>query len=194
MFEQNLILTIFLFSIALTNRALYYYDETKNTRKRIDSIKSFSYVHKYLRFSTLAIAVLSIYFNHHYLYKILTTEYVYIGSSLCSISIVILFIARYNLKENYSPCYDMRAPRDFINHGIYRIVRHPIYLSNLMLLIGVFLISGSAWILLNFLILGTYYLISAFKEERYLSKKFPRYNKYKSATSMFIPGLKLVKK
>ena len=87
-----------------------------------------------------------------------------------------------------------KAPKDFIRHGVYRIVRHPIYLSNLILLSGVFLISGSAWIVLNFLILFIYYLISAFKEERYLLKKFPSYKKYKSITSMFIPGYKLVKK
>ena len=43
-----------------------------------------------------------------------------------------LFIARYNLRENYSPCYDMRAPKDFIQHVVYRVVSHPIYLSNLI--------------------------------------------------------------
>ena len=88
----------------------------------------------------------------------------------------------------------MRAPKDFIQHGVYKVVRHPIYLSNLVLLAGVFLISGSAWIGLNFTILFIYYSISAFKEEQYLTKKFPSYKKYKSATSMFIPGYKLIKK
>ena len=107
---------------------------------------------------------------------------------------MLLFIARYNLKDNYSPCYDMKAPRDFIQHGVYRIVRHPIYLSNLILLLGVFLISGSIWIIFNLTILFVYYLISAIKEEKYLSKRFPNYKKYQSLTSMFIPGYKLVKK
>ncbi len=182
MFDQKLALLVFLTSIALVNRGLYYYDDNKNQGKRIDSLKSFNYIHKYLRFSTFIFASLSIYTNNIYLYKILSSEYIYIGASLCSISIAVLFIARYNLKNNYSPCYDMKAPRDFIQHGMYKIVRHPIYLSNLMLLIGVFLISGSIWILFNFSILFIYYFISAIKEERYLLKKFPEYKKYKGAT------------
>ena len=88
----------------------------------------------------------------------------------------------------------MKAPKDFVQHGIYAIVRHPIYLSNTILLLGVFLISGSAWLLFNLSILFSYYLISAIKEERYLNKRFPGYKNYKSSTSMFIPGYKLLKK
>ena len=194
MLDQNLILVIFLISIALTNKALYYYNESKNKRKKINSLKSFHYVQKYLRLSTLIIAIASIYSNNQYLYKLIPNQYIYLGSSLCGLSVIILFIARYNLSDNYSPCYDMKAPKDFIQHGVYRVVRHPIYLSNLILLAGVFLISGSALIGLNFSILFIYYLISALKEERYLTKKFPSYKKYKSVTSMFIPGYKLIKK
>ena len=194
MLDQNLILVIFLISIALTNKALYYYNESKNKRKKINSLKSFHYVQKYLRLSTLIIAIASIYSNNQYLYKLIADQYIYLGSSLCGLSVIILFIARYNLSDNYSPCYDMKAPKDFIQHGVYRVVRHPIYLSNLILLAGVFLISGSALIGLNFSILFIYYLISALKEERYLTKKFPSYKKYKSVTSMFIPGYKLIKK
>ena len=194
MFDQNFILVVFLTSIALANRALYYYDDGNNKRKRIDSLKSFSYIHKYLRYSTFTIAILSIYSSSQFLYDILGSEYIYIGASLCGISTVLLLIARYNLNENYSPCYDMKAPKDFVQHGIYAIVRHPIYLSNIILLFGVFLISGSAWLLFNLSILFSYYLISAIKEERYLNKRFPGYKNYKSSTSMFIPGYKLLKK
>jgi len=194
MLDQNLVLIIFLSSIALANRALYYYDDSKNNRKRIDSLGSFNYIHKYLRFSTLLVVFFSIFSDNQYLYKLFNPGYIYPGASLCAISIGLLFIARYNLSKNYSPCYDMKAPKDFIQHGIYRIVRHPIYLSNLILLIGVFLISGSSWILLNLSILSIYYGISAFKEEKYMLKRFPKYREYKAITSMFIPGYKLVKK
>ena len=153
MLDQNLILVIFLISVAFTNKVLYYYNENKNNRKRISSLKSFHYVQIYLRLSTLIIAIISIYSNNEYLYKLINSEYLYLGSALCGLSVIVLFIARYNLSDNYSPCYDMKAPKDFIRHGVYRLVRHPIYLSNLILLAGVFLISTSAWIGLNFTIL-----------------------------------------
>ena len=194
MLSESLILVFFLILVAAANRALYYYNESDNKRSKISSLTSFSYVQVYLRISTLFIAIACIYLDHTYLYEIIGNEYIYLGASLCSLSIVMLFIARYNLKDNYSPCYDMKAPRDFVRHGVYKIVRHPIYLSNLILLAGVFLISGSAWICFNFSILFIYYLISAVKEERYLAKKFPSYKKYKDSTSMFIPGYKLIKK
>ena len=194
MIDQNLILVIFMISIAIANKALYYYDNTQNKGKKIESLRSFSYIQKYLRLSTLLIAIASIYSNSPYLYNIPSIKYVYLGTSLCAISTVILFIARFNLSHNYSPCYDMKAPQDFIQHGVYRIVRHPIYLSNLLLLVGVFFISGSMWIALNFSILAIYYSISALKEESYLSKRFPAYSDYKTSTSMFIPGYKLIKK
>ena len=194
MLNQNLILVLFLVSIALINKALYYYNENKNKRKKISSLNSFHYVQKYLRLSTLLVAIASIYSNNQHLYKVIDSQYIYFGSSLCGLSVIILFIARYNLSDNYSPCYDMKAPRDFIQHGMYKMVRHPIYLSNLILLAGVFMISGSAWIGLNFSILFIYYFLSALKEEKYLAKKFPSYKQYKSGTSMFIPGYKLIKK
>ena len=76
MLDQNMVLVIFLGSIAMANRALYYYNDKKDKRARIDSIRSFVYVHKYLRFSTLFIAVLSIYSNHNYLYKLLSSSYI----------------------------------------------------------------------------------------------------------------------
>ena len=59
MFDQNLILVLFLTSIALVNRGLYYYDESKNKRRKVESLKSFSYIHKYLRLSTFIVAILS---------------------------------------------------------------------------------------------------------------------------------------
>ena len=38
--------------------------------EKLDSLKSFHYIQKYLRLSTLIIAIASIYSNNHYLYKI----------------------------------------------------------------------------------------------------------------------------
>ena len=92
MLDQNLVLVIFLSSIALANRVLYYYNDKKNKRARIDSLRSFVYIHKYLRFSTLFIAIVSIYSNHQYLYKILVSDYTYLGACLSSLSVLILFI------------------------------------------------------------------------------------------------------
>ena len=71
--------------------------------------------------------------------------------------------------------------------GLYKLIRHPLYTSNLLLVIGVFIACGSALILINFCILFIYYLMAALSEEKALLNHFPKYKKYKKQTGMFLP-------
>ena len=95
--------------------------------------------------------------------------------------------ARVSLGIEYSPCYDSYVPSDIIKDGLYKYVRHPIYISNILLIIGVIISSGSQLMLLNLLILSVYYFISAMIEEREIVKHYPKYKSYKNETGMFIP-------
>ena len=59
---------------------------------------------------------------------------------MISVIATVLFLsAKVTLGRNYSPCYDSYLPQDIIRTGLYNYVRHPIYLSNILLLIGVFI-------------------------------------------------------
>lgn len=62
-----------------------------------------------------------------------------------------------SLGEQYSPCYDLRVPTRRVSDGPYKFVRHPLYIENVAVLSGIFLSSGSAWLLAPVLIVGTYY-------------------------------------
>ena len=64
-----------------------------------------------------------------------------------------------------------------------------IYTANMILMLGIFLSSASALILINTVILFVYYLLSALVEEKAILKKFPKYRKYKSDTGMFLPNI-----
>jgi protein-S-isoprenylcysteine O-methyltransferase Ste14 len=100
---------------------------------------------------------------------------------------ILFFIAGINLGDHYTPCYDSYIPEDIIQNGVYKLIRHPIYTSNLLLIIGVFIACGSALILINFFILFIYYLMAALSEEKALLNHFPQYKKYKKQTGMFLP-------
>lgn len=93
------------------------------------------------------------------------------------------------LGQAYSPCYASHVPPWLVQHGPYRLIRHPMYTANLTVLIGLFVASGSLWILLALLIVTAYYGTSAHYEERALAQAFPEYVQYRSRTGRFLPRL-----
>ncbi|MGI9068081.1 MAG: methyltransferase family protein [Pyrinomonadaceae bacterium] len=92
-----------------------------------------------------------------------------------------------DLGANYSPCFDSHRPLRIVTKGTYRYVRHPLYLANILQGLGYVIVSSSLWVLLlsGF---GIFKIVSALvKEESYLTKTFPGYEKYQSRTSRLIP-------
>ena len=189
---KNLTPTLFYLAVGLISVIMYHKsnaDYNSNT-KRIHSIKSFMYLYKYIQISTFIVCIASIWSNHKYLFKIypsgeLTT---YIGIAVSGIAIVLFAASRFSLGKNYSPCYDSYMPKNLKTTGVYSLVRHPIYSSNILLMIGIFISSGSLIIAVNTVILGIYYILSAFIEERAIVSKFPNYVSYKRRTGMFLPN------
>ena len=195
--DDRLIATIFYIVIAIINKTIY--DRKNNNYIKNRSLKSYSsflYIHKLLRLSTLVILLGCIWLNNFNWLILFNNVYVlYFGITISTLAMIIFLAAGINLGKNYSPCYDSHLPEDIIQHGLYKFIRHPIYTSNLLLMLGVFISCGSALILINLNILFVYYLLSAYLEERQLIKHFPKYKKYKNNTGMFLPlGFQLKKK
>lgn len=92
-----------------------------------------------------------------------------------------------DLGANYSPCFDSHKPLRIVTKGIYQWVRHPLYLANILQGLGYVLASGSMWVL-ALSAYGIFKIIRALvKEESYLRKEFPGYERYQSRTSRLIP-------
>lgn len=92
-----------------------------------------------------------------------------------------------DLGTNYSPCFDSHRPFRIVTKGSYRCVRHPLYLANIMQGLGYAVASGSLWVvaLSGY---GIFKIVRALvKEEYYLRKTFPEYEKYQSRTARLIP-------
>ena len=190
-FSTNGVITLFYLCIAMISILIYGNANTNyyKTNQKIHSLKSFFYIYKLIQFSTLLICLLSIWFDNRLLFKLFyNSEFLkYLGVSISALSISVFSIARFTIGKNYSPCYDSYIPKSINTKGIYSIIRHPIYTSNLLLMIGIFISSGSLIILSNAIILFIYYFISAFIEEMEIEKEFPSYKMYKSRTGMFFP-------
>lgn len=93
------------------------------------------------------------------------------------------------LGENYSPLFDTHRPREIVRSGMYRQVRHPVYLSNMIIILGYLVAAGTVWILPTTFWGWAYMLRSVIHEENYLSREFPDYRTYQSQTWKLIPYL-----
>jgi protein-S-isoprenylcysteine O-methyltransferase Ste14 len=119
------------------------------------------------------------------------------GETLVLIGFIIMitgmgfnFIVRTNLGKNWVPLAKTTDGKELVTEGIYSKVRHPFYLSILILFLGITIISSNLYGLL-FLILTLISLIVRIKkEETELIAKFgEEYKKYKKETPMIIPHL-----
>ena len=85
----------------------------------------------------------------------------------------------------------IEPPKDgrLVINGIYRYIRHPIYLGQILIAVGVPLILNSYYTLLISTLLIIILLIRVYLEEKEMRSIFPGYEDYISATKRFIPYL-----
>ncbi len=74
--------------------------------------------------------------------------------------------------------------------GIYSVVRHPLYLGNFLIWIGIAMLTENIWFLLVFMLaFWLYYERIMFAEEQFLRHKFgERFLEWSSITPAFIPS------
>jgi len=168
----------------------YFYSSSKESDKKTLSISlgTFKYISQLIRLSSVYIAINCLLVDNFFGYEFHdNVTFIYIGITLSAISISLFLSAKISLGSNYSDCYNQKDPKNLVSTGLYSIIRHPIYTSNILLILSVLIISGSYIIFINLLIMSFFYAVSAFREERYLVSRFPSYSKYSRKTGMFIP-------
>ena len=186
-----------LFSITMAGISAHFYNHkgrkyAKDKTEKIETPASFSYIYRYIQITTIVASIGSFLSNHPVFIELHNEVFlVYLGISIATIAIFFFVTAKLNLGEHYSPCFDSFVPKDIIREGLYKYVRHPIYTSNIILLIGMAIATGSIWIIINLVVLTAYYVNSAYREEAVLLKRFPRYEEYIRHSNMFIPFPKL---
>lgn len=86
---------------------------------------------------------------------------------------------------------------DVINvTGIYSVVRHPLYLGNFLMWLGLAMLTRDFWFIVSFILLfWVYYERIMYAEEVFLLDKFGRsYERWAENTPAFIPAFRKYKK
>jgi protein-S-isoprenylcysteine O-methyltransferase Ste14 len=112
------------------------------------------------------------------------------GVSLFTFGLCVAILGRVQLGDSWA---DIEAAQ-VLQHqsvvviGLYRHIRHPIYIGDLVLLLGLEL-SLNSWLVLGVGVLAPYVVWRAVREERMLSAQLPEYDAYCARTWRFVPFL-----
>ena len=110
------------------------------------------------------------------------------GLTLIVIGLAVLFVATGTLWRSYSSTLVIRQDHQLVTHGIYRFMRHPIYLGAIMVCIGMPVYASSLYGLVTMITLIPLFLFRIRIEERMLTNEYgSRYRTYQEATSKLIP-------
>lgn len=103
----------------------------------------------------------------------------------------VLWRSHLDLADNFSPSLFIRKKHTLVTQGIYRRIRHPMYLSFFMWAAGQALLIEN-WLAgpLGLLAFGMIYQFRVSREEQQLSKQFGiEYKEYKKRTGRLLPKL-----
>ena len=105
------------------------------------------------------------------------------------LGILILFLAILQLNRNLSPFPTPKSGGKFVQNGLYKYIRHPIYTGILVCLAGYAVFSASGFRFLVCLCLYVLFSMKIVYEEKLLLKKFSEYEKYRDKTGKFFPKI-----
>jgi len=110
------------------------------------------------------------------------------GVIVYSLGLLIAIPGRLLLGDNWS---DIEAAKVFgdhrvVNVGIYRFIRHPIYVGDLLLLYGLEMALNS-WLIIGIVLLTPVVLRQAVREEMKLRSTLPGYEEYCKTSKRFVP-------
>lgn len=99
-------------------------------------------------------------------------------------------IGRFNLGSNWANHIKIYAEHTLVRNGMYKIVRHPLYASIMLMFYGACLIYRSyLCFLLVSLIFIPFMYYRAKQEEALLTQIFNEYSNYRKTTGMFFPKI-----
>ena len=105
---------------------------------------------------------------------------IYISNFLITLALIIIVFSAKDLGKSLSPMPRPKENSKLITSGIYRLFRHPMYYSLIIISFSFFLKSLTIYNLILSILL-TFIISNKIKiEEEYLTKKFHNYTSYKN--------------
>lgn len=187
---------IFLVLLILANLIRIYYSLGYKKQKQSISIKRKKELAKVILFYvSFAIPSLIYIFTNwidffsfrlHYAFRLL-------GISIIILGMILFTWTHKTLKENFSPILEIKKNHKLIEIGPYKRIRHPMYTSLYLLIIGFFLLSLN-WLIGIVPLLGFsfLYLTRVRNEEKMMLETFgEKYNEYMKRTGRLLPKLRI---
>ncbi len=116
------------------------------------------------------------------------TQYPYIGLSIIAVALLVGVLAITEHKQgNFNIRPDIKENGELVMSGIYRFVRHPMYLSVLLGMFGVAIIYFTYYEFVLFLFLAITLMIKLFYEEHLWKCHTPEYSEYMKKTKRLVP-------
>ncbi len=111
-----------------------------------------------------------------------------IGLAICFVGASIACWSRFLLGKNWSVSVQKKENHELVQHGIYSVLRHPIYTGLVLLFAGNALIVGDYRGIIAVIIVFVSFLLKLKKEEKILTEIFgSQYADYKDKTKALIP-------
>lgn len=107
-----------------------------------------------------------------------------------------IFTVGYSAKRTSGRNTQQQVAGEVNKTGLYSVVRHPLYVGNFFMWLGVALLTADHWFIIAFIFMyWIYYERIMFAEEEYLRAKFGQeYTAWAERTPAFIPNVRLWKK
>ena len=105
---------------------------------------------------------------------------------LMTLGLVIMVIGLASLGRSFGI---MPRARGLVQSGLYRWIRHPIYLGEFLVFAGILILAISP---LTLVIYGVFVALQVYRllmEERTLSEAYPQYSQYCARTARLLPGV-----
>lgn len=117
------------------------------------------------------------------------------GVCLFTLGLAVAVAARIQLGRNWSDVESATVlpQQELVAQGLYRYVRHPIYLGDILLLAG-YELALNSWGVLLVLPLIAFVWRKAAQEEALLSSSLPGYGAYLQSSGRFLPPLFTMRK
>jgi protein-S-isoprenylcysteine O-methyltransferase Ste14 len=111
-----------------------------------------------------------------------------VGLGVFAAGLALAIAGRWQLGRNWADLedYTVLADQVLVAHGIYRYLRHPIYVGDIILLVGLE-IALNSWLVLAVIPIVLVVVRQARAEEELLKQALPGYAEYCLRTKRFIP-------
>jgi protein-S-isoprenylcysteine O-methyltransferase Ste14 len=114
----------------------------------------------------------------------------WVGVGIFACGLALAIAGRLALGKNWENIedYQVLPGQRLVDSGVYRLIRHPIYTGDWLLILGLELALNS-WLVLIAIPLAIYLFYQARTEEVLLVDKIPGYADYQKRTKMFVPNI-----